>query len=80
MSLPIEVIEKSIFAYLKHSELIRISLNNRLSDIANSVIEKREVKCKYISNCLLHDFVLKKLLAFDISDICIFISFQVPKY
>ena len=58
MNLPTEVIEKSIFAYLKHSELIRISLNKRLSDIANSVIEKREVKCKYKFHCSLHEFVL----------------------
>ena len=47
LNLPNEVIEKNIFPYLRHKELIRIRLDKRLSDIANQVIEKRDRKCKY---------------------------------
>ena len=55
VNLPTEVIENSIFPYLRHKELIRIRLNKRLSDIANSVIEKRDRKCKYKLHCLQHE-------------------------
>ena len=47
MDLPTEVIELGLFPYLKQVELKRMKLNRRLTDIANSVIEKRDRKCKY---------------------------------
>ena len=53
--LPTEVLEEGIFPYLTHKELERISLNHRLVDIANSVIDKRDKKCKYKLKCLLYE-------------------------
>ena len=47
MNLPTEVIELGLFPYLTHKELKRMRLNRRLTDIADSVIEKRDRKCKY---------------------------------
>ena len=46
MDLPTEVIESGVFRYLTHKELKRIRLNERLTDIADSVIESRDRKCK----------------------------------
>ena len=46
MDLPTEVIESGVFSYLAHKELKMIRLNERLTDIADSVIEKRDRKCK----------------------------------
>ena len=46
MDLPTEVIESGVFPYLTHKELKRIRLNERLTDIADSVIESRDRKCK----------------------------------
>ena len=53
--LPTEVLEKGIFPYLTRKELKRISLNQRLTDIANSVIDRRDTKCKYKLKCLLYE-------------------------
>ena len=50
MDLPTEVIELGLFPYLKHVELKRMKLNRRLTDIADSVIEKRDRKCKLLAN------------------------------
>ena len=47
MDLPTEVIELGLFPYLTHKELNRMRLNSRLRDIADSVIEKGDKKCKY---------------------------------
>ena len=47
MGLPTEVIELGLFPYLTQKELKRMRLNRRLTDIADSVIEKRDRKCKY---------------------------------
>ena len=60
--LPTEVLEKSIFPYLTRKELKRISLNQRLADIANSVIDKRDTKCKYKLKCLLYENYTQILL------------------
>ena len=71
LNLPNEVIEKNIFPYLRHKELIRIRLNKRLSYIANQVIEKRDRTCKYKLHCLLHEKYIPlnlEILPFDISD------------
>ena len=46
MDMPTEVIESGLFPYLTHKELKRIRLNERLTDIADSVIEKRDRRCK----------------------------------
>ena len=46
MDLPTEVIELGLFPYLTHTDLTKIRLNGRLKDIADSVIEKRDRKCK----------------------------------
>ena len=46
MDLPTEVIESGVFRYLTHKDLRRVRLNERLTDIADSVIEKRDRKCK----------------------------------
>ena len=82
--LPTEVLEKGIFPYLTRKELERISLNQRLADIANSVIDRRDTKCKYKLKCLLYDnYIFLKCRAnviyFDEAYI-IFFSFQVPEY
>ena len=53
--LPTEVLEKGIFPYLTRKELKRISLNQRLTDIANSAIDKRDRKCKYKLECVLYE-------------------------
>ena len=53
--LPTEVLEEGIFPYLTHKELKRISLNQRLSDIANSVIDRKDKKCKYKLKCVLYE-------------------------
>ena len=45
--LPTEVLEKGIFPYLTRKELKRIRLNKRLKEIADSVMDKRDRKCKY---------------------------------
>ena len=69
LNLPNEVIEKNIFPYLRHKELIRIRLDKRLSDIANQVIEKRDRKYKL--HCLQHEKHVPlnlEILPFDISD------------
>ena len=71
LNLPNEVIEKNIFPYLRHKELIRIRLDKRLSDIANQVIEKRDRTCKYKLHCLQHGKHIPlnlEILPFDISD------------
>ena len=47
MDLPTEVIELGLFQYLTEKELKRMRLNGRLTDIADSVIERRDRKCKY---------------------------------
>ena len=47
MDLPTEVIELGLFPYLTQKELKGMRLNRRLMDIADSVIEKRDRKCKY---------------------------------
>ena len=47
MDLPTEVIEKGVFPFLMHKELKRMRLNRRLTDIADSVIEIRDRKCKH---------------------------------
>ena len=47
--LPTEVLEEGIFPYLTHTDLTKMRLNRRLTDIADSVIEKRYGKCKYSS-------------------------------
>ena len=46
MDLPTEVIELGLFPYLTQKELKGMRLNRRLMDIADSVIEKRDRKCK----------------------------------
>ena len=46
--LPTELIESSLFPYLTRKELKRVSLSRRLKEIADSVMDKRERKCKYI--------------------------------
>ena len=55
MDLPTEVIEKGVFPFLKHNELKRMRLNRRLTDIADSVIEIRDRKCKHKLQGLMHD-------------------------
>ena len=45
--LPPELIESGLFPYLTRKELKRISLNRRLKEIADSVMDKRDRKCKY---------------------------------
>ena len=50
MDLPTEVIELGLFPYLTHKEVKRMKLNRRLTDIADSVIEKRDRKCKLLAN------------------------------
>ena len=55
MDLPTEVIELGVFPYLTHTELTRMRLNRRLTDIANSVIENRDRKCKYELPCLMNE-------------------------
>ena len=55
MDLPTEVIELGFFPYLTHKELNRMRLNRRLRDIADSVIEKGDKKCKYELPCLMND-------------------------
>ena len=50
MDLPTEVIELGLFPYLKQVELKRMKLNRRLTDIADSVIEKRHRRCKLLGN------------------------------
>ena len=54
MDLPTEVIELGLFPYLTQKELKRMRLNRRLTDIADSVIEKRDRnrKCKYMFLCI----------------------------
>ena len=47
MDLPTEIIELGLFPYLTHKEVKRMKLNRRLTDIADSVIERRDRKCKY---------------------------------
>ena len=47
MDLPTEVIELGLFPYLTHTDLTKMRLNRRLKDIADSVIEKSDRKCKY---------------------------------
>ena len=46
--LPTELIEPSLFPYLTRKELKRVSLSRRLKEIADSVMDKRDRKCKYI--------------------------------
>ena len=55
MDLPTEVIEKGLFPFLMHKELKRMRLNRRLTDIADSVIEIRDRKCKHKLQGFLHD-------------------------
>ena len=55
MDLPTEVIEKGLFPFLMHNELKRMKLNRRLKDIADSVIEIRDRKCKHKLQGLMHD-------------------------
>ena len=55
MDLPTEVIEKGLFPFLMHNELKRMRLNRRLKDIADSVIEIRDRKCKHTLQGLMHD-------------------------
>ena len=45
--LPTELIESGLFSYLTRKELKRIRLNRRLKEIADSVMDKRDRKCKY---------------------------------
>ena len=52
IDMPTEVIELGLFPYLTQKELKRMRLNRRLTDIADSVIEKRDRKCKYIFSCI----------------------------
>ena len=54
MDLPTEVIELGLFPYLTQKELKRMRLNRRLTDIADSVIERRDKKCKYLLKFLMH--------------------------
>ena len=46
--LPTELIVDRLFPYLTRKELKRISLNRRLEEIAESVMEKRDRKSTYI--------------------------------
>ena len=46
--LPTELIESDLFPYLTRKELKRISLNRRLEEIAESVMEKRDRKSTFI--------------------------------
>ena len=55
MDLPTEVIELGLFPYLTHKEVTRMKLNRRLTGIADSVIEKRERRCKYKLQSSMHD-------------------------
>ena len=55
MDLPTEVIELGLFPYLKHVELKRMKLNRRLTDIADSVIERRERRGKYKLQSSMYD-------------------------
>ena len=50
MDLPTELIEFGLFPYLTHKEVKRMKLNRRLTDIAYSVIEKGDRKCKLLAN------------------------------
>ena len=49
--LPTKVIESGLFAYLTRKDLKRIRSNRRLKEIADSVMDKRDRKCKYILLC-----------------------------
>ena len=64
MDLPTEVIEKGLFPFLMHNELKRMRLNRRLKDIADSVIEIRDRKCKHKLQGLMHDKYNITLLVF----------------
>ena len=64
MDLPTEVIEKGLFPFLTHNELKRMRLNRRLKDIADSVIEIRDRKCKHKLQGLMHDKYNITLLVF----------------
>ena len=64
MDLPTEVIEKGLFPFLMHNELKRMKLNRRLKDIADSVIEIRDRKCKHKLQGLMHDKYNITLLVF----------------
>ena len=64
MDLPTEVIEKGLFPFLLHNELKRMRLNRRLKDIADSVIEIRDRKCKHKLQGLMHDKYNITLLVF----------------
>ena len=50
--LPTELIQSVLFPYLTRKELKRISLNRRLEAIADTVMDERDTKCKYIFVCL----------------------------
>ena len=55
MDLPTEVIELGLFPYLKYREVQRMKLNRRLTDIADSVIERRERRGKYKLQSSMYD-------------------------
>ena len=69
--LPTELIQSVLFPYLTRKELKRISLNRRLEEIAESVMEKRDRKSTYIFLYLGMPYIgrLKRRLVFEISDL-----------
>ena len=79
--LPTELIESGLFPYLTRKELKRIRLNRRLKEISDSVMDKRDRKCKYIFLWIRIKIVLgikcrANVIYFDES---FFASFQVPE-
>ena len=69
--LPTELIESGLFPYLTRKELKGMRLNRRLKEIADSVMDKRDRKCKYIFSWIRIKIVRIKRLNTPV---------QVPEY
>ena len=60
--LPTELIMSGLFPYLTRKELKGMRLNRRLKEIADSVMDKRDRKCKYIFSWIRTKIVLERLM------------------